>query len=235
MSGRDYMQVVHGLLAKAQSTTYPEEAESLLAKAQQLMADHAIDDAMLAAADGGDRAQVERRKIVCEAPYATAKVSLLAGIAKANHCQTIRLTKGANQTVEVFGYGVDLAHVEALYTHLSLQATRAVLAEEFTQRRFRHAFLLAFANRVYQRLEEARQHAQATYEGQHRSEGGSVGLVLADRRNEVQHAFQAEYPRTQPMRNSTSSRYGMAAGDAAGRRADLGDGQLSTRTRGAIR
>jgi hypothetical protein len=228
------MRIVQGLLAKAQSTDFPDEAEALMSKAQTLMTEHAIDEAMVAAADGGQRAEVERITIVCEAPYATAKVFLLHRIAMTNHCQTVRVGKGANQTIEVFGYGVDLAHVEALYTHLSFQATRAVLAEEFTARRFRHAFLLAFAGRVYQRLEEARRVAQAAYEEQHASEGGSVALVLADRSGEVEHAFKAAYPRTRRARTSTSSRYGQMAGDAAGRRADLGGDRLDSPTRGAL-
>lgn len=235
MSGRDHMRIVQGLLAKAQSTDFPDEAEALLSKAQQLMAEHAIDEAMVTAADGGERSTVERITIVCEAPYATAKVSLLYGIATTNHCQTVRTTKGANPSVEVFGYGVDLAHVEALYTHLSLQATRAVLAEEFTARRFRHAFLLGFSGRVYERLEEARRVAQAAYEDKHASEGGSVALVLADRRGEVEHAFKAAYPRTRQARTSTSSSYGQMAGDAAGRRADLGGSRLDSPTQGALR
>ena len=234
MSGRDYMRVVQGLLAKAQSTDFPDEAEALLSKAQQLMAEHAIDAAMVAA-DGGQRSEVERVTIICEAPYATAKVSLLHGIATTNHCQTVKLTRGANQSVEVFGYGVDLAHVEALYTHLSFQATRAVLAEEFTARRFRHAFLLGFSGRVYERLEEARQVAQAAYEDQHASEGGSVALAVADRRGEVAHAFKAAYPRTRQTRTTSSSSYGQMAGDAAGRRADLGGDRLDRPTRGALR
>jgi hypothetical protein len=38
---------VRALLAKAESTTYPEEADALTAKAQELMARHSIDRAML--------------------------------------------------------------------------------------------------------------------------------------------------------------------------------------------
>jgi hypothetical protein len=40
---------IRALLAKAESTEFPEEAEALTAKAQQLMAHHSIDEALLAA------------------------------------------------------------------------------------------------------------------------------------------------------------------------------------------
>ena len=234
MSGRDYMALVLGLLAKAESTTHPAEADAFLAKAQELMARHAIDDAMLAAAGRTERANVENVRIMCEAPYATTKVLLLAVIAEANDCRAIRLTKGANQAVQVYGYEVDLAHVQALYVHLSLQATRTLLAERATSRKFRHAFLLAFASRVGERLAAAKRRAQADYEHEHREAGGSVALVLADRRSHVDRIYEIEHPKTTYVRTSVSSAQGLAAGRVAGDRADLGGRRLGSTTRGAI-
>ena len=45
------------LLAQAESTTFEAEAESFTAKAQQLMARHAIDAAMVGRGPGGSTAQ----------------------------------------------------------------------------------------------------------------------------------------------------------------------------------
>lgn len=235
MSGRDYMRIVQGLLAKAQSTDHPDEADAFLAKAQRLMADHAIDEAMLAAATPADRAVATSITVMCEAPYATAKAVLLSGIADTNGCKAIRTATGANQTIVVFGFDTDLAHVHALYTHLSVQATRAVLAEPDTTRKFRHAFLIAFASRVNGRLKQARAQAQATYQQQHSSaDGQSVALVLADRRRDVDRAVTEQFPQTRTSRATASSLHGMAAGTLAGNRADLGQGRLGGRSRGAI-
>ena len=47
---------IRALLAKAESTEFPEEAELLTAKAQQLMAQHSIDEALLSADHRGDDA-----------------------------------------------------------------------------------------------------------------------------------------------------------------------------------
>src|SRR5260370_42461587 len=44
---------VRGLLANAESTEFPEEAEALTSRAQELMARHSIDDALLTAAGSG--------------------------------------------------------------------------------------------------------------------------------------------------------------------------------------
>ena len=77
------------MLAKAESTDFPDEAEALLAKAQELMARHAIDDAMLARAGRRASDTVDTRTILVEAPYATAKASLLGAVAQANGCRVV--------------------------------------------------------------------------------------------------------------------------------------------------
>ena len=237
MSGRDYMRIVQGLLAKAQSTDQPDEADTFLAKAHQLMARHAIDEAMLAEGGAGDRAEVTSVTIMCEAPYATAKAVLISGIAEVNGCKAIRTASGANQTMVLFGFGTDLAHVQALYTHLSLQATQAVLAQPVTTRRFRHAFLLGFASRVIDRLKQTRAQAQADYVQQHPTGGDaarSVALVLADRRRDVDQAVAEQFPNTNTSRVVGSSVHGNAAGALAGNRADLGHDRIGGPRRGAI-
>ncbi len=52
---------VRALLAKAESTTFPDEAEALTTKAQELMARHAIDRAVLGTAAGQTGGPVGRR------------------------------------------------------------------------------------------------------------------------------------------------------------------------------
>ena len=58
------------MLAKAESTTFPDEAEALTAKAQELMDRHAIDRAMLAASSPGHTSTPEGRQVPVDAPYA---------------------------------------------------------------------------------------------------------------------------------------------------------------------
>src|SRR4030095_11125300 len=112
------------LLAKAESTTYPDEAEALTAKAQQLMTRHAID----AAAVEGERgcgARVSPRRAGIDDPYARARVTLLSEVARANRCRAV-WSRGFGFAT-VFGDEGDIDAVEVLYTSLLGQATRAMV------------------------------------------------------------------------------------------------------------
>src|SRR5208282_3917943 len=79
---------IRALLAKAESTEFPEEAEALSARAQELMAKYSIDQAVLAAREGRKDSPAGRRLPV-DNPYESPKASLLQTIAKANRCRTI--------------------------------------------------------------------------------------------------------------------------------------------------
>ena len=59
---------VRALLAKAESTEFPEEAEALSARAQELMARYSIDYAVLAAGSGDTDQPVARRLTFCLPP-----------------------------------------------------------------------------------------------------------------------------------------------------------------------
>src|SRR6266568_2541122 len=80
---------VRALLAKAESTNFPAEAETFTAGAQAMMARHSIDAAMLSA-ESGDTAEGPRgRRLGVDAPYETAKAMLIGVIAHANRCQAV--------------------------------------------------------------------------------------------------------------------------------------------------
>lgn len=118
---------VNALLAKAESTTFSEEADAFTAKAQQLMARHAIDRAMVGAA--GARAAGEQpgaRRLGVDDPYSSAKMSLLTQVATASRCRTVWSKELGFGTV--FGFEDDLDTVELLYTSLLVQATTAMVA-----------------------------------------------------------------------------------------------------------
>lgn len=213
-----WLSRVSALLAKAESTEYPDEAEALLAKAQELMARHAIDEAMLARSDHRGSSVVGTRTIVVEPPYATAKASLLGAVAQANDCRVVMgPAGGGRQTCIALGHEADLDAVEALFGALCLHAVRTMLAASVptgdTVRRFRHAFLLAFAGRIGERLRAARR--TAAHEASAVAAAGEVAVVLADRARDVDRAFREAFPRVRTMRTTSSS----AAGRMSGRRA----------------
>ena len=72
---------VRALLAKAESTTYPAEADALLAKAQELITRHAIDAALL-----GPNAydEVGHEEIALHGSYSAERAQLWNAVAAAN-------------------------------------------------------------------------------------------------------------------------------------------------------
>lgn len=218
------LATVRALLAKAESTTFPEEADALTAKAQQLMSRHAIDAAMVD--DGaGRRVEPDHRRLVIDPPYASAKLTVLGGVAGANRCQVV--FSDQDDRAHLFGFPVDLDVVEVLYTSLLLQATAAMTVAgpqkdrsgRTRTRSFRHAFLLAFAARVAERLEEASIRSVNDADADHR---GALVPVLARRQAAVDGELRRAFPHLRTRRLSVSSPEGVAAGRTAADRADLG-------------
>jgi hypothetical protein len=141
---------IRALLAKAESTGFPEEAEALSAKAQHLMARHSIDAALLCApGEGGPGA----RRIGVDRPYEGAKALLLDAVAAANRCQAV--WSGDFGFSTVVGHAPDLDAVEVLFTSLLVQADRALHRGASRSRDFRESFLVAYAVRIRERLTSA--------------------------------------------------------------------------------
>ena len=210
---------VRALLAKAESTQFEEEAEALTAKAQELIAKHAIDQAML---DGGRESEVIGRRVLLDSPYVNAKSLLVGAVARANRCRTV--IDDALGFVTVFGYPSDLDAVELLHASLLTQATAAMVvagrsAAPGRLRSFRYAFLVAFAHRIGQRLRAA---TAAVVEEAHSVHGAALVPVLAARVEAVEAARDAAFGRLTRHRTSVSNAAGYAAGRAAADLADLG-------------
>lgn len=218
---------VRSLLAKAESTTYPDEAEALSAKAQQLMDRHAIDRAMLGE---GSRAGPEGRTLLVESPYARPKFQLLTELARANRCRAVLDTD--RNVATVIGFPDDQATVELLYTSLLVQGTRAMLqagtSSRTRSRAFRQAFLVAYASRIGQRLRQA---AAATVSEAVRDHGEELLPVLRSREVAVEDELASAFPHLRRMRVTASDPAGYAAGHAAADRARLGGQEVRGRVR----
>ena len=237
---------VRGLLAKAESTEYPEEAAVYTAKAQELIALHAIDMALVEAREG--RGKIVTRVIEVPAPYPKEKFILLSGIARANNCRAIlglerptyrqmieddSLFDAKGEFASVVGYESDLDAVDLLFTSLLVQAVNEMLAQgsqitpwgENRTRSFRRSFLYQYAHTVGGRLAEVRDLTRADV-----SEARGVSLlpVLVNREEAVEDEVKQRFPNTKTLRSSVSNVDGVLAGNAAGQRADLG----ATRLRG---
>jgi hypothetical protein len=212
---------VRALLAKAESTNFPDEAEAFTAKAQELIARHAIDQALLGG-DAGPGDTIGRRFLVDD-PYGRAKSMLVDAIARANACSAVWSDHFGFCTV--FGAPRDLDVVEILYASLLTQATAAMTAAGRNDRgrsrvrSFRQAFLVSFASRIGQRLQQA----TATAVDEARSAHGDSFLpVLASRELASEEARSDAFPDLRTRTVSLSNHDGWMAGRAAADTAHLG-------------
>jgi hypothetical protein len=79
---------VRAMLAKAEATEFPDEAEALSEKAQALMIRHSLQEAIAAHADGRTALATSRR-IWIDNPYVAAKAALVQAVAHANRCRVV--------------------------------------------------------------------------------------------------------------------------------------------------
>ena len=216
---------VTALLAKAESTSFPDEAEALTAKAQQLMTRHAIDRAAVvagAATRSGGAPGVAGRRVGIDDPYGGARFLLLTVVAEANRCRAVWSKYWGFATV--FGDDGDIDAVELLYTSLLVQATRAMVAEAPSgrggpgrTRSFRQSFLVAFARRIGARLQEAADAVTAA------AAARSTALVplLEARSRAAADAADEAFPRIGTTHTSANDAAGWHAGTRAASQAQL--------------
>jgi hypothetical protein len=221
------LEKVRKLLAKAEDPgCTPAEAAALNDKAAELIAKYGVDRALLAASSP-EIDPVGDRVIAVHAPYALDKTGLLATVAGALRCRTVRrkdLQRGGYAyTIHLFGFASDLERTELLYTSLLVQASYGLAAAEVPHwdqpAAFRRSWLHGFTRAVGARLHQSELRAAKDVDGR---SGPSLALVLADRSDRVERRVEEVYPRlrTSAPRRLTGS--GLTGGYAAGQRADLG-------------
>ncbi|MET9564898.1 DUF2786 domain-containing protein [Streptomyces tauricus] len=218
---------IRALLAKAEATGFPEEAEALSAKAQELMARHSIDEALLAARTHAKDAPGACR-IGVDPPYETAKAVLLDAVAGANRCRAVWNEALGFSTV--VGFEPDLEAVELLYTSLLVQATAAMTKAEAAQRAggrkrtksFRQSFLAAYAHRIGDRLADAAEGQVTATEGEAAAAAGELLPVLAARDVAVTDETERMFPDTVTTRmRGVNDLAGWQEGAAAADRAQV--------------
>ncbi|ATZ26005.1 DUF2786 domain-containing protein [Streptomyces lavendulae] len=215
---------IRALLAKAEATTYPEEAEALSAKAQELMARHTVDEALLAARGGGPAQVPAACRIGVEPPYEEAKAVLLDAVATANRCRAV--WNSGFEFSTVVGFESDLEAVELLHTSLLVQGTAAMTRAEAAQRAggrkrtktFRQSFLLAYASRLGRRLAETAEHTA--------TEAADNLPALVARDVAVTSRAEEMFPRTTTTRlRGATDHAGWEDGTAAADAAHVGAGR----------
>lgn len=230
MADTGYLNKVLALLAKAESTEFPAEAEALFAKAQELITQHSLDEAVAAAqASTTAEPQVQQNTVVIHAPYARAKAGLLSVIADTNACSVVMVAApaGGDRVCEMFGHADDIEAVKTMFAALSLHGSRTMgrtpVPSNENARRFRSSFMHSYAYRIGQRMKEARMEATDAYEA---ASGTSVALVVRERAVAVNRAMARAYPNRRSSRTTVRSQSGMNAGINAANRANLGQTQV---------
>lgn len=205
---------VRALLAKAESSSFPEEAEALSAKAQELMTRYAFDRVLVEAGEAGPDVPASRR-IWLDTPYVDAKSLLVHVVAQANRCRAVFDARW--DFVTVVGDENDLDSVTLLTTSLLVQATRAMIADPAGRSRaFRKSFLVSYATRIGERLEKAAAATLTTV-----PDADRLLPVLASHELKVNAAFTTLFPQVVGKSVTVRSHEGWHAGRSAADRARL--------------
>ncbi len=216
---------IRGLLAKAESSNFAEEADAFMAKAQELMTRHCIDRTMVDVdAAGGGPSRVEAYRVWLEDPYLEANSYLLANVANANRCRAI-VSMGLGFST-LIGHPDDLDATELLFTSLLVQATRRItelgndpeIAWRSRKPSYRRSFFLAYSERIGTRLSESSESATVAAD---EALGNRLLPVLARREEEVDAAVGDLFGDLVEMKLSLSDVAGWAAGTAAADMAEL--------------
>lgn len=237
-----YADKIAKLLRKAESTT-PEEAEALIAKAQQLMTEYAIDEALLAKARGEEvTEEIVEEDITYKGVYHAALFDIGYAIALANDCRGLIGKHGKYTRLHVIGFKSDVERVRMLDASVQIQAVGALTKwwseqdsswmtamDKFKARR---EFLFGFARGLGHQLTAAKvagekAAAKTQAERAHVSQDDaveSVALVVRSKKARVQDWMDEAYGkrlRSSSRRYSSGGHDARAAGSAAGRRADV--------------
>lgn len=234
---------VHKLLAKAERTDNPEEAEAFSAKAAELMERHTIDQSMLNR-DTGQAAGVTEFLVDVSGAYYIGLRDFAVHVGNALGFKVLLHSYGKNKSVGWYGFEDELAVGEVLWASLRLQCERfsrvhmaAYIppnplddrSDRFYEKR---SFMIGFGQRVGARIRATRVRVQ---EEVTEERGSSVALALVDRGSAIDKWMREKYRIGQSR--STSNRIsgsGLNGGRAAGDRADIGQRRMSG-SRGSLR
>ena len=241
---------IRALLAKAESTQFPEEARSYAAKAQELMTKWAIDEAMLRAAQGGndderDLASINQTDIWIDAnEYRGPKLELLGHLVKVNDChwvmyrQQYRMIDGQRKRqfkVGIIGFPDDRKMIEVMFTSLLTQAAQESLRPEVLDTMtsecaqgghriaWKNSFVTAFARSVGARLLAIKRATEQQASVQYGE--NPLAMVLVRKDSLVERKFKEMYPKLRKCKASSHANFVGSAfglGREAGNRADLG-------------
>lgn len=225
----DIANKIAGLLAQAEGTDNPLEAEAFQRQAEKLMAKYSIDQAVIDAKKAqGDREQIVTRKIFTTGGMAAAQQSLIHSVAMANGLQCFYSATGGKAReawVYIVGFQSDVDMLHDMCTSLLVQADHAlkswVKANPWVRQQpsggwlDKKQFVRSFGAGVAERFMKNRREVEAAQPG--------AALVLVDRKAAVEQWVAQTQGKLRPghaqRMGSGHARHARLAGQAAGRAA----------------
>lgn len=211
---------VRKLLAMAEGSPNPNEADAFSRKAAELIAVHRIDPERLRAEADDDLSVLEVE--LGRGAYVRGRLDLLQVIAEAHGCRVVFEVRNRGTVAFVAGFRSDLDTTELLFNSLHTQASSRMAGEKratgAATQQWRRSFLFGFADEIRQMLDSSAKEAQRHV---HPSSSTVPALRARDRR-------VAEFSRRRWGRVSAARRpkpatvTGFEAGRRAAARADLG-------------
>src|SRR5690242_7567392 len=145
---------IRTLLAKAERTENPAEAEAYTAKALGLIAKYGIEEAQLEAR-GEVKDTAQKNEFVVEGKYTARRELFLQHLAKALRCEPIKrnaLSTRTRSVTSIYGMSKDIERLRMLWTSLDLQLAKVVDETKVPAwengRTFRTNLISGFSNRV---------------------------------------------------------------------------------------
>lgn len=234
----DLIRKVEALMRKAERTDNEAEAEAFYGKAQQLMSQHNIDEAMLRLSDTEIPAEevIYDDMAIKRSGFFESMLKLAVACAEANDVRCLVKTPKdwrENAGVRFVGLPSNITKAKMLYVGLLAQCLKfrrsvpdyvkdeAEYAGAGYIQRWRRDFSLGFAARIGSRLQEMKRETERAAA----AKDDRLLPVLASRKDEVDRYYSSMVgaPRRGRSRSGPMSD-AFAAGSNAANRADLGGG-----------
>lgn len=244
---------IAGLLANAEDAAKRGDLaarDAFLQKATALQHKYAVDQVLLEMQGKASTEEISFRDFCTESntPLVKAKRELIGSIARLYRgeptmLETTRLVNGKwkrdkRAAIRVYAHVSDLSFIEQLYTSLILQLqTEMARDERMTHEKVANGWRVSYAHAWVYRVALRLRELQRVQERAENQRGTGAEIMLRSKADLVRaHLTENNLvdgkARTGKARITNGS--GVAAGDAAGRRADLGQKRPSHRTRQAV-
>ena len=212
---------VRKLLAMAEGSANPNEADAFSRKAAELIAAHRIDPERLRQADRHDQLQVREYELGRGA-YVRGRLALLQAVAEAHGGRVVFEARQHGTVAYVAGFRSDLDAVEVLHASLHAQVASRMAAERRSTaaatQRWRRSFLFGYADQIHQMLQHTVHEASTNL---HPSSAAVPALRARERR--VDEYSRQQFGRVHAARRpKAATATGWNAGAQAARNADVG-------------